>query len=119
MLISSTSNGLDSIVQLLTVLLIFIFVLVLTYYVTKFTAGLQNGKLSSAGVEILMTFKIAPNKYIQVVKIGGKYFSYAVCKDTVTLLGELTKDDISEIGKADTGTAMNISFKDIFDKLKK
>ena len=99
MLISSTSNGLDSIVQLLTVLLIFIFVLVLTYYVTKFTAGLQNGKLSSAGVEILMTFKIAPNKYIQVVKIGGKYFSYAVCKDT--------------------GTAMNISFKDIFDKLKK
>ena len=104
MLISSTSNGLDSIVQLLTVLLIFIFVLVLTYYVTKFTAGLQNGKLSSAGVEILMTFKIAPNKYIQ---------------DTVTLLGELTKDDISEFGKADTGTAMNISFKDIFDKLKK
>ena len=53
------------------------------------------------------------------MKIGGKYFSYAVCKDTVTLLGELTKDDISEFGKADTGTAMNISFKDIFDKLKK
>ena len=71
--------------------------IVLSYYVTKFTAGLQNGKLSSAGVEILMTFKIAPNKYIQVVKIGGKYFSYAVCKDTVTLLGELTKDDISEL----------------------
>ena len=116
MLISSTSNRVDSIVQLLTVLLVFIFVLVLTYYVTKFTARLQNGKLSSSGVEILMTFKIAPNKYIQVVKIGGKYFSYVVCKDTVTLLGELTQDDISEVGKADTGTAININFKDIFEK---
>lgn len=119
MLLSSTSNRFDSIVQLLTVLLIFIFVLALTYLTTRLTAGVQKGRMFSSGVEIMETFKIAPNKYIQVVRIGGKYFSYVVCKDTITLLGELTKDDISEFNKAETGTAAGISFKDIFEKLKK
>lgn len=119
MLLSSASNGFDSIVQLLTVLLIFIFVLVLTYFTTKLTANFQKGKMFSPNVEMIETFKIAPTKYIQVVRIGGKYFSYVVCKDTVTLLGELTKDDISEYNKTETGTAKNASFKEILEKLRK
>ncbi len=119
MLLSLTTNRFDSIVQLLTVVLIFIFVLALTYFVTKLSVGIQKGRMFSPNVEILETFRIAPTKYIQVVRIGEKYFSYVVCKDTVTLLGELTKDDISEFNKAETGKAMNVSFKEIFDKLKK
>lgn len=119
MLLSSTANRFDSIVQLLTVLLIFIFVLALTYFTTRFTAGVQKGKMCGYGVEVLETFKIAPSKYIQVVRIGGKYFSYVVCKDTITLLGELTKDDISEFNKAEAGMAAGIHFQDIFEKLKK
>ena len=119
MLLSSTSNRFDSIVQLLTLVLIFIFVLALAYVATRLTAGIQKGRLSGANVEIIETFKIAPTKYIQVVRVGGKYFSYVVCKDTVTLLGELTKDDISELHKAETGSTVNLNFKEIFDKLKK
>jgi len=114
-----TSNRLDSIVQLITIVFIFIFVLVLTYFVTRFTAGYQKGKLANANVEVLETLRIAPNKYIQVVRIGKKYFSYVVCKDTVTLLGEVTKDDILELNKAEAGPAINMSFKEIFEKLKK
>ncbi len=109
---------LDSIVQLFTVLLIFVFVLALAYITTKFTAGLQKGRYQSANVEIIETFKIAPTKYIQVVRIGEKYFSYVVCKETVTLLGELAKDDITEFAKNSENTAM-VSFKDIFEKLRK
>ncbi|MBO5030714.1 MAG: flagellar biosynthetic protein FliO [Lachnospiraceae bacterium] len=119
MLLSSTSNRFDSIVQLLTVLLIFIFVLALTYFSTKLTAGLQKGRLAGSNVEILETFKIAPSKYIQVVRIGEKYFSYVVCKDTVTLLGEMTGDDISKFRKAETSQAVNVNFKEVFDKFRK
>ncbi|MCM1182848.1 MAG: flagellar biosynthetic protein FliO [Roseburia sp.] len=119
MLLSLTTNSFDSVVQLLTVILIFIFVLVLTYFVTKLSAGIQKGRMFSPNMEILETFKIAPTKYIQVVRIGEKYFSYVVCKDTVTLLGELTKDDISEFNRAGTGKAVNVSFKEIFEKLRK
>ena len=119
MLLVSTSNRSDSVVQLLTVILIFIFVLALTYFATKLTAGLQKGRLAGSNVEVLETFRIAPTKYIQVVRIGEKYFSYVVCKDTVTLLGEMTKDDISGFDKAEPNSAMNVSFKDILDKFKK
>lgn len=119
MLLTSTSNRFDSIAQLLTLLLIFIFVLALAYVATRLTAGIQKGRLAGANVEIIETFKIAPAKYIQVVRVGGKYFSYVVCKDTVTLLGEMTKDDISELNKAETGPTVNMNFKEIFDKFKK
>lgn len=106
------------IVQLLTVLLIFIFVLALTYFTTKLTAGFQKGRYQSANVEIIETLRIAPTKYIQIVRIGEKYYSYVVCKDTVTLLGELAKDDLAEIAKNNENTAP-VSFKDIFEKLRK
>lgn len=99
--------------------LIFIFVLALTYFATKLTAGLQKGRLAGSNVEVLETFKIAPTKYIQVVRIGKKYFSYVVCKDTVTLLGEMTEDDITALGGEETGSAANISFKDILDRFRK
>jgi flagellar protein FliO/FliZ len=119
MLLLSTSSRADSVVQLFTTLLVFIFVLVLAYYVTKFTAGIQKGRLAGSNVEILETFKISQNKYIQVARIGSKYFSYVVCKDTVTLLGELTEDEVSEFNKAEANPTVNVNFKEIFDKIKK
>lgn len=109
---------LDSIVQLFTVLLIFIFVLALTYFTTRLTAGIQKGRYQNANVEIIETFKIAPTKYIQIVRIGEKYFSYVVCKETVTLLGELAKEDITASANKNENTAV-VSFKDIFEKFKK
>ena len=119
MLLSSTSKRFDSIGQLLTVTLIFLFVLALTYFATKLTAGLQKGRLAGSNVEILETFKIAPNKYIQVVQIGKKCFCYVVCKDTVTLLGELSMEDTAALNRAGTVSTGSINFKEIFDKLKK
>lgn len=109
---------LDSIVQLFTVILIFIFVLALTYFTTKFTAKLQMGRFQNANVEVIETYKIAPTKYIQIVRIGEKYFSYVVCKETVTLLGELAKEDITGF-EQEVPDASGLSFKDIFEKFKK
>ncbi len=119
MLLSSTSKRFDSIGQLLTVTLIFIFVLALTYFATKLTAGLQRGRLAGSNVEVLEIFKIAPTKYIQVVRIGKKYYSYIVCKDTVTLLGELAEEDIMASDGEETRPTASINFKEIFEKLKK
>jgi flagellar protein FliO/FliZ len=51
--------------------------------------------------------------------VGEKYFSYIVCKDTATLLGELNKDEIPDIEKVKKEPAINMNFKEIFDRLKK
>lgn len=109
------ASSLDSIVQLFTVLLIFIFVLFLTYFTTRFAGGLQKQSMLSPNVDIVETYKIAQNKYIQIIRVGEKYFSIVVCKDTVTLLGEMTKDDIT-IPDTKIGTTM--SFQEILDKAK-
>ena len=119
MLLLSTSSSVDSIVQLITAVIIFVFVLVLTYLATKFTAELQKGKMSKSNIDVIETLKIAPTKYIQIVKIGEKYFSYVVCKDTVTLLGELSEFDISELDKTQTSSLFDVSFKEVFEKFKK
>ena len=119
MLLSSISNRFDSIVQLLTVLLIFIFVLALTVLTTKFTAGIQKSRMTGSNIKIVETLKIAPTKYIQITKIGEKYFSYIVCKETVTLLGELTKDDISIVESEHKNAVLNTSFREVFDKMRK
>ena len=109
MLLSMTSNRLDSIVQLITAVCIFIFVLALAYFTTKFTAGFQKSKLASPNVEVIETFRLTQNKYIQIVRV------IAVCKDTITMLGELNGEDLTI---PETGTGTTVSFKEILDKAK-
>lgn len=115
MLLSMTSNRLDSIVQLITAVFIFILVLALAYFTTRFTAGFQKSRLASPNVEIVETFRLAQNKYIQIVRIGARYYSIAVCKDTVTMLGELSQDELTI---PESGNGTTVSFKELFDKAK-
>lgn len=115
MLLSTTANRFDSIVQFITVVFIFIFVLAITYFTTKFTAGIQKGRMISPNMDIVESFRIAQNKYMQIVRVGERYYSIVVCKDTVTLLGEISKEDIC-IPESQLGTTM--SFKEILEKAK-
>ena len=89
-----SSNGINSFAQFLTVLVIFIGVLALTYFTTRWIASYQKGKMMSGNIRVLETFKITQNKYIQIVSVGNHYYAIAVGKDTITLLGELNEDEI-------------------------
>ena len=60
------------------------------------------------------TTRISNNKYIQLVRIGESYVAIAVCKDTVTLLGEIPKEQLKE-GKS----FQSFRFKDFLDKAAK
>ena len=94
MVIASMSSRIEAFAQLLTLLIIFIFVLAVTYYVTRFVGNYQKNKLSGSNINILETMRIANNKYIQIVKIGSRVFAIAVAKDTVSYLCELDEDEL-------------------------
>lgn len=64
MVIASMSSRIEAFAQLLTLLIIFIFVLAVTYYVTRFVGNYQKNKLSGSNINILETMRIANNKYI-------------------------------------------------------
>jgi len=93
MLLSMTT-GLESIVQLITVLFLFVFVLAITWFCTRYLAGVQKDRYKTGNMELIETLRISNNKYMQIVRVGNKYFCMAVCKDTVTMLGEIRKEEL-------------------------
>ena len=76
----------DSYAQFITVLLIFVAVLAVTALVTKWIAGYQKQQGAAGNIEVLETVRIANNKYIAI----------AVCKDTVTNLGEIPAGQLKD-----------------------
>lgn len=117
MLLATGSGRLDSFVQLITLVIVFVVVLALTYFATRFVANVQNDKMRTSNIKVLETVRISNTKYIQVVSIGSKFFAIAVCKDTVTFLCELNEEDLTY---NDTSSQdKSESFRAILDKFKK
>lgn len=111
-MIASLTSTASSIGQLIAVLLIFVFVLVLTAWVTKWIANYQKDKSLGDNVEIIETKRIATNKVIEIVRIGDRYFALALGKDEANLISELDKDSLS----FNEGTKTSFSFKEFLEK---
>lgn len=97
--------------QFITVLLIFVVVLGITAVVTKWMASYQKQQSRNENIEVIETTRIANNKYIQIIRAGEKYMVIAVCKDTVTMLGEVSEDSLKA-----TGPVQSFGFKELLDK---
>ena len=113
-MILTVSGRTDSYIQFITVLLIFLFVLLITWWVTKWTAGYQKGQTANANMEIVETIRLSSNKYVQIIRIGRKYLAVAICKDTVTMLTEITEQDLVF---PDDSALKPARFKDILDRI--
>lgn len=104
----------SSVGQFLTVILIFAFVLFITWFTTRFIGNFQKEKSKGQNVKVVETVRIAQNKYIQIVLIGDKYFALAVCKDSVTTIGEIPAESLS----FEENSGEKLSFKDFLNKAK-
>ena len=119
-MILATSTG-ESLFQLLVMFVIFIAVLFVTYYVTKWIAGYQKAGTWNRNLKIVETIKVSSNKVVEIIEAGqNKYFVIAVGKDEITLLGTLDKEDLkpetSDLSvNSDSGVG---SFQDVLSRLK-
>jgi len=111
----SQSSRLESVWQLFTVSIVFVVVLGLAYYTTKWMAKIQKRQAFNKNIEVIETFKVTTNKYIQIVRTGEKYLVIAVGKDTITMLTEIDKEQIE---LSDNNLEQNESFSEILSKLK-
>lgn len=109
------TSSLDSFVQFITILLLFFFVLVITYVVTRWVSGIQKVQMTGKNMELVETMRISNSKYLQIIRVGKKYLVIAVCKDTVTMLAELSPDEISP-DCSNEGKAL--SFREILERMK-
>ena len=117
---SLAATSLDSFVQLITVLIIFVFVLILTYFTTRWMAGIQKGRSFNRNLKIIETISVGNNKMISIVEAGTKYIVVSIGKDEVNFLTELKEDELKDLSFKDPqNTTQNTeSFSAIMDKLK-
>lgn len=116
MILALNDSGITSFTQFLTVLLIFVGVLFLTYFTTKWVAGYQKGKMMTGNIHVIETLKLTQNKYIQIVNIGDKYFAIAIAKDNISIIGELNEESLVIPEDGSQGEAMD--FKKILENCK-
>lgn len=91
-LVLVSSSG--SYAQFVAVLVVFVLVLGITALTTKWIAGYQKQQTAGSNIEVVETSRIANNKFVQIVRVGEKYIAIAVCKETVTLLGEVPSEQL-------------------------
>ena len=117
MILLTEFGHVDSFVQFVTVLLLFLMVLFITYGVTRWISGIQKTQMIGRNMEMIDTMRISSSKYLQIVRAGDKYFVVAVCKDTVTMLTEISKDSlVLEI--REQGNGYQAGFREILEKIK-
>ena len=108
---------LDNLLQLGFVIVVFAFVLFLTYLAAKITGTYQSNIMNNrSNIRVIETYRIANNKYIQIVRIGGKYVALGIGKDNITFLTELDEENIKDIA---TMPREKMDFKTILSKIRK
>lgn len=100
--------------QLITVLLIFAFVLTITALTTRWIGNYQKIKMDGSNIEVIETRKVSQNGFVEIVRIGDKYFALGIGKDTVSTISEISKDSLQMPEK----TSGNFSFRDFLEKAK-
>lgn len=91
------SSALSSFLQLIGVLIIFIVVLFITFLTTKWIGNYQKTNFVNKNLQIVESIRVGNNKFIAIVKAGEVYLVVAVGKDEITLLTQLTEEQLSEI----------------------
>lgn len=115
------SASMESFIQLIVTLLIFIFVLVITYITTRWIGNYQKGHMNSKNLRMIETIPAGQNKHICLLKAGTEYLVVAIGKDEIHPLATLSEDqltDLSFMNEIPNTAVPSESFQEIFGQLK-
>lgn len=102
--------------ELLGITLIFLLILVASYYTTKWIGKSDLVNRSAKNIAVLETYRISPGKVIQIVRTGKKYIVIGVTKDHIEVLTELSEDEYEEPASI---TNQELKFQDVLSLVKK
>lgn len=112
-------GGTNPIVQFLTALLVFVFVLILTYFTVRWVGAFQKVQGVNKNFEVIETCKVTNNKYLQIVRVGTRLFLIGIGKDEIEYLAELSESDIDMTPGASVQDNFQLLFNKAKDHLKK
>lgn len=113
------SSSLDSFLELIGVLLIFVFVLVITYLCSKWMAGYQKMHMKSKNLQIIESIPAGNNKAICLVKAGTEYLVVGIGKDEIQYLATLSEEQLTDFSfREEKATGKEETFQEIFGQFK-
>ena len=107
-------NG-SNLLQLFMLIIVFVFILAATYFTTKWIARSGMIRNHARNIAVKETFKIATGKYIQIIRIGSKYYAIGVSKDQISFLTALDENQLDFQTAEMTNT--KLSFKEMIEKM--
>lgn len=119
-LISGKVSGGSNFLQLLGVLLIFAFVLAITYFTTRWIANYQKQQNVQRNLKVIETMKLTTNKYIQIIEVGEVYLVIGIGKDEITMLAQLDREQLNDVKLPEQSNTNHTgdSFQKILSQLK-
>ncbi|MCQ2494981.1 MAG: flagellar biosynthetic protein FliO [Lachnospiraceae bacterium] len=108
------SSGVVSVFKLIGLILLCVLIIAASYFTTKFVGKKQMGRYSKSNFKSLDIYRINGNKFLQIIQVGKRYFCISVTKDQVSLLAELSREDIVNWPPE----ASNAGFKDVLASIK-
>ena len=110
------ATGLESFFRLVVSLFLFLFVLAACYFTTVWLGNFQKGKMGKGNIEVIEIHKLTNNKYIEIVRIGKKYYILSVTKERVEKIDIIDEADIELPDTQMSGA--NESFAQVLDRIK-
>lgn len=93
-LAANMSSTFQSCLELVGVVVAFVFVIVFAYFATQWVAKSTVLQNKNKNIQIIETYRINQNKYVQILKIGSKIIAVGVGKDEVNFLSEIPLESI-------------------------
>ena len=105
----------NNVLQLLAVMIVFILILVVAYFVTRWVGTNEGKTFFGKNIRVIEGCRVGTNKFIQIVKVGNKFLILGIGKDEISYLGEVEEEDLAI---AEDGVRPLPDFKEILTKIK-
>lgn len=90
---SQTPNFLEMAFQLIFLIFVFVVIIFLAYYSTKFIAGSKIKNMSKNNIKVIETISIGFN-HIHIIQVNKQYFLISSSKEGIRMLSEINGDDL-------------------------
>ncbi|CDE42941.1 putative uncharacterized protein [Clostridium sp. CAG:411] len=94
-ILSVMGNSFENFIQFLSLIVVFILLLVVVYFVTRWIGGMEQRQYGNKNIKIIEGSRVGPNKVIQIVQVGKKFFVLGIGKDEISYLGEVKEEDLT------------------------
>ena len=106
-------NGARETSELIVVVLLFAMFCLGIYFVTKFIGKQKVFNNKNSNISIIETITVAPQKYLQLIKVTNKYLLIGITKDNIIFIKELDSEEL-----VINNNEIEVSFKKYLDKFK-